>query len=279
MEWLKLRTSELKSGDERVDGLTHKIREERGDGLTLKIDGERADGLTHKIRGERADGWTFKIDGDQIDGRTDKIGEAQADGWTCRIVVEQMTVLTGIAHDVAVKKMESDGTPIGLDEDSQKTGYFSLDGLAGAVGSECAVRNGGMRCSDGAGGFDGFDGVDSGSDGVDGGFDGVDGGSDGFVGSFDGFDGVDDGGSDGFDSLDSLGDTLKWEKLRELSCRDMHGWEANDRWHRQTVVPSNGGGDGWRRWMASMASMVDADGGGLGSSTQRALTWKSLCVS
>ena len=24
--------------------------------------------------------------------------------------------------------------------------------------------------------------------------------------------------------------------------------------------------------------MVDADGGGLGSSTQRALTWKSLCV-
>ena len=27
-----------------------------------------------------------------------------------------------------------------------------------------------------------------------------------------------------------------------------------------------------------MASMVDADGGGLGSSTQRALTWKSLCV-
>ena len=27
-----------------------------------------------------------------------------------------------------------------------------------------------------------------------------------------------------------------------------------------------------------MASMVDAGGGGLGSSTQRALTWKSLCV-
>ena len=35
---------------------------------------------------------------------------------------------------------------------------------------------------------------------------------------------------------------------------------------------------GWRRWMASMASMVGVDGGGLGSSTQRALTWKSLCV-
>merc|ERR1719383_737139 len=30
----------------------------------------------------------------------------------------------------------------------------------------------------------------------------------------------------------------------------------------------------WRRWMASMVG-VD---GGLGSSTQRALTWKSLCV-
>ena len=46
MEWLKLKTSELKSGDERVDGFTHKIREERADGLTLKIDGELADGLT-----------------------------------------------------------------------------------------------------------------------------------------------------------------------------------------------------------------------------------------
>ena len=27
-----------------------------------------------------------------------------------------------------------------------------------------------------------------------------------------------------------------------------------------------------------MASMVGVDGGGLGSSTERALTWKSLCV-
>ena len=40
---------------------------------------ERADGLTHKIRGDRADGWT------------DKICEERADGWTCRIVVEQIT--------------------------------------------------------------------------------------------------------------------------------------------------------------------------------------------
>ena len=68
--------------------------------------------------------------------------------------------------------------PIGLDDDYQKTGYrgkdcnscFSLEGLAGAVGSECTVRNGGMRCSDGVGGFDGSDGVD----GVDGGFNGLD---------------------------------------------------------------------------------------------------------
>ena len=31
----------------------------------------------------------------------------------------------------------------------------------------------------------------------------------------------------------------------------------------------------WRRWRRWLASIVD---GGLGSSTQRALTWKSLCV-
>ena len=44
--WLKLVTAELKSGDERADGLTFKIDEERADGLTFKIDGERADGWT-----------------------------------------------------------------------------------------------------------------------------------------------------------------------------------------------------------------------------------------
>ena len=91
MEWLKLKTSNLNSGDERVDGWTHKIREERADGLTFKIDGERADGLTRKINGERADGLTFKIDGDRADGWTDKMCEERADGWTCRIVVEQIT--------------------------------------------------------------------------------------------------------------------------------------------------------------------------------------------
>ena len=31
----------------------------------------------------------------------------------------------------------------------------------------------------------------------------------------------------------------------------------------------------WRRWRRWLASIVD---GGLGSSTQRALTWRSLCV-
>ena len=46
-----------------------------------------------------------------------------------------------------------------------------------------------------------------------------------------------------------------------------------DGWRRR--VASTGGVDGWRRWMASMDGV---DGGGLGSSTQRALTWKSLCV-
>ena len=44
------------------------------------------------------------------------------------------------------------------------------------------------------------------------------------------------------------------------------------------MIGDGGAVEWWRRWMASMASMVEADGGGLGSSTQRALTWKSLCV-
>ena len=46
------------------------------------------------------------------------------------------------------------------------------------------------------------------------------------------------------------------------------GWLAS-------IVASMGGVDGWRRWVASMGG-VD---GGLGSSTQRALTWKSLSLS
>ena len=47
--------------------------------------------------------------------------------------------------------------------------------------------------------------------------------------------------------------------------------ESDDwrRWRRRMVATN-----GWRRWVASMVG-VD---GGLGSSTQRALTWKSLCV-
>ena len=39
LEWLNLMAAEPKRGDERVDGLTHKIREERADELTLKIEG------------------------------------------------------------------------------------------------------------------------------------------------------------------------------------------------------------------------------------------------
>ena len=39
LEWLNLMVAEPKRGDERVDGLTHKIREERADELTLKIEG------------------------------------------------------------------------------------------------------------------------------------------------------------------------------------------------------------------------------------------------
>ena len=58
-------------------------------------------------------------------------------------------------------------------------------------------------------------------------------------GGVDGFDGVDGGGFDGVDGV--VGGLVAW----------------------------------WRRWRRWLASIVD---GGLGSSTQRALTWKSLCV-
>ena len=39
LEWLNLMAAEPKSHDERVDGLTHKICEERADGSTLKTEG------------------------------------------------------------------------------------------------------------------------------------------------------------------------------------------------------------------------------------------------
>ena len=35
LDWLRLMTAEPTRGDERADGLTHKIREERADGLTF----------------------------------------------------------------------------------------------------------------------------------------------------------------------------------------------------------------------------------------------------
>ena len=39
LEWRNLMVAEPNRGDERVDGLTHKIREERADGFTLHIEG------------------------------------------------------------------------------------------------------------------------------------------------------------------------------------------------------------------------------------------------
>ena len=73
---------EPKSGEERVDGLTHKICE------------ERADGLTHKICEERADELTIKIDGERVGRLTRKIREERADGLDLQVKsdVEQMLV-------------------------------------------------------------------------------------------------------------------------------------------------------------------------------------------
>ena len=116
LDRLRLMT-EPKSGAERVDGLSHKICEERADELTIKIDGERVGRLTHiireervdglikmkidgervekltrKIREERGDGLTFQTDEERADGWSAKTGEERADGWTYRKVVEQMLV-------------------------------------------------------------------------------------------------------------------------------------------------------------------------------------------
>ena len=46
----------------------------------------------------------------------------------------------------------------------------------------------------------------------------------------------------------------------------------------QRMVASMGGVDRWLRWWRRMVASNGGVDGGLGSSTQRALTWKSLCV-
>ena len=69
-------------------------------------------------------------------------------------------------------------------------------------------------------------------------------------------------------------------KIELMTCQLGALDDGDERW-RQWMA-SMAGFDGWRRWWirrvpSMVASMVDVDGG-LGSSTQRALTWKSLCV-
>ena len=65
---------------------------------------------------------------------------------------------------------------------------------------------------------------------------------------------------------DGLDDAMV--KIQLMTCQ-LGAVDDSDEWLASVV-----GFDGWRRWLASMVG-VD---GGLGSSTQRALTWKSLCV-
>ena len=70
-----------------------------------------------------------------------------------------------------------------------------------------------------------WDGVD----GVDGGMASMVASMASMVASMASSDGIDEGGPDGSDGLDRVGHTLKWKKwvkLRELSCRNMLGWEA-----------------------------------------------------
>ena len=55
-KWCRTSFFSHKICEERADGLTRKICEERVDELTIKIDGERVGRLTHIIREERVDG-------------------------------------------------------------------------------------------------------------------------------------------------------------------------------------------------------------------------------
>ena len=74
-------------------------------------------------------------------------------------------------------------------------------------------------------------------------------GCDGGLGSYGGVDGVDGVDGTGVEAL-----------LVPMMVASMDGFER------------------WRRWVASMVVSMDGVDGGLGFSTQRALTWKSLCV-
>ena len=66
--------------EERVDGLTPIICDERVAGLTHKIDGERVERLTRIIREERVDELTIKIDGERFERLTCKNREERVDG-------------------------------------------------------------------------------------------------------------------------------------------------------------------------------------------------------
>ena len=68
----ELRGGLIKIRGERADGLTHKICEERVDGLILKIDGVRVQRLTHTISEERADGLSQRLVDD--DGTAKVVG-------------------------------------------------------------------------------------------------------------------------------------------------------------------------------------------------------------
>ena len=103
---------EPKSGEERENGLSHKMCEERADGLTHKICEERVDELTHKICEERVDELTIKIDGERVGRLTHKICEERADELTVKIDGERVGRLTHIIREERVDgliKIKIDG--------------------------------------------------------------------------------------------------------------------------------------------------------------------------
>ena len=117
--WLKLWIAELISGEDRADGLTHKICEERADGLTFKNDGDRADGWTDKICEERAD-CSIAVEQMLVDGDGSESGGcnvAQVTPFTeVRECANSICVEDACGRWIALLETEESAAPMALED-------------------------------------------------------------------------------------------------------------------------------------------------------------------